>query len=85
MGAEPALRRRHHLPIADGTNLYLATVIDCFSRRLAGWAVAEHMRTDLIVGALSAVLDTHGSLAGAIFHESGSRSLLPSPTGESGA
>ena len=27
------------------------------------------MRTDLIVGALSAVLDTHGSLAGAIFHE----------------
>ena len=24
------------LPIADGTNLYLATVIDCCSRRLAG-------------------------------------------------
>ena len=43
-----------YLPIADGTNLYLATVIDCFSRRLAGWAVAEHMRTDLIVDALSA-------------------------------
>ena len=25
-----------YLPIADGRNLYLATVIDCFSRRLAG-------------------------------------------------
>ena len=57
-GAQPALRRRHHrLPIADGSNLYLATVIDCHSRRLAGWAVAEHMRTDLIVDALSAARD----------------------------
>jgi transposase InsO family protein len=25
-----------YLPIADGSNLYLATVIDCYSRRLAG-------------------------------------------------
>jgi transposase InsO family protein len=57
-----------YLPIADGTNLYLATVIDCFSRRLAGWAVAAHMRTDLITEALSAARDTRGSLAGAIFH-----------------
>ena len=57
-----------YLPIADGSNLYLATVIDCHSRRLAGWAVAEHMRTDLIVEALSAARDTRGSLAGAIFH-----------------
>ena len=57
-----------YLPIGDGTNLYLATVIDCFSRRLAGWAVAEHMRTDLIVDALSMARDARGSLAGAIFH-----------------
>ena len=57
-----------YLPIADGTNLYLATVIDCFSRRLAGWAVAEHMRTDLIADALHAARDTRGSLAAAIFH-----------------
>jgi len=57
-----------YLPIADGTNLYLATVIDCHSRRLAGWAIAEHMRTDLIIDALSAARDTRGWLAGAIFH-----------------
>ena len=57
-----------YLPIADGTNLYLATVIDCHSRRLAGWAIAEHMRTDLIVDALTVARDTRGSLAGAIFH-----------------
>jgi transposase InsO family protein len=70
-----------YLPIADGRNLYLATVIDCFSRRLAGWAVAEHMRTDLIVDALSAARDARGSLAGAIFHSDhgGSTRRRPSP------
>ena len=57
-----------YLPIADGSNLYLATVIDCFSRRLAGWAIAEHMRTDLVTAALTTARDTRGSLAGAIFH-----------------
>ena len=57
-----------YLPLADGSNLYLATVIDCFSRRLAGWAVADHMRTELIADALTAARDTRGSLAGAVFH-----------------
>jgi transposase InsO family protein len=57
-----------YLPIADGSNLYLATVIDCYSRRLAGWAVAQHMRTDLVADALGAARDTRGSLTGAIFH-----------------
>src|SRR5690606_4464976 len=57
-----------YLPIADGTNLYLATVIDCYSRRLAGWAIAEHMRTELVEDALKAAAATRGSLTGAIFH-----------------
>ena len=57
-----------YLPIADGSNLYLATVIDCFSRRLAGWALADHMRTDLITDALTAAGATRGSLVGAVFH-----------------
>ena len=57
-----------YLPIGNGSNLYLATVIDCFSLRLAGWAIAEHMRTELIIDALSAARDTRGSLAGVIFH-----------------
>jgi len=57
-----------YLPLAEGANLYLATVIDCFSRRLAGWAIAEHMRTELIADALTAARDTRGSLAGAVFH-----------------
>jgi len=57
-----------YLPIADGSNLYLATVIDCHSRRLVGWAVADHMRTELVEDALKAAAATRGSLAGAIFH-----------------
>lgn len=57
-----------YLPLVDGTNLYLATVIDCYSRRLAGWAVADHMRTELVEDALKAANATRGSLAGAVFH-----------------
>jgi transposase InsO family protein len=57
-----------YLPLADGSNLYLATVIDCCSRKLAGWAVADHMRTALVTDALKAALTDRGSLRGAIFH-----------------
>jgi transposase InsO family protein len=57
-----------YLPLADGTNLYLATVIDCHSRRLAGWAIADHMRTELVEDALKAAAGTRGNLNGAIFH-----------------
>ena len=57
-----------YLPLACGRNLYLATVIDCYSRRLAGWAVADHMRTDLVATALLDAAATRGGLAGAVFH-----------------
>jgi transposase InsO family protein len=48
--------------------LYLATVIDCCSRRVTGWAIAEHMRTELVEDALTASDVVRGGLAGAIFH-----------------
>ncbi|GAB3240931.1 hypothetical protein GCM10027456_07440 [Kineosporia babensis] len=57
-----------YLPIADGSNLYLATVIDLASRRLVGWAIADHMRTELVIEALNDALATRGTLEGAIFH-----------------
>ncbi|WP_051856700.1 IS3 family transposase [Streptomyces sp. NRRL B-1347] len=37
-----------YLPVGDGEHLYFATVIDCFSRRVAGWSITDHMRTDLV-------------------------------------
>lgn len=32
--------------------VYLATVLDCFSKKVVGWAMAEHMRTSLVTDAL---------------------------------
>ena len=52
----------------DGGHLYLATVIDCCSRRLVGWSIAEHMRTDLVQDALRAAQRERGGLAGAFVH-----------------
>jgi transposase InsO family protein len=57
-----------YLPLASGGNLYLATVIDCCSRRVAGWAIADHMRTELVEDALNAAQALRGSLEGAVFH-----------------
>lgn len=57
-----------YLPLATGGNLYLATVIDCCSRRVAGWAIAEHMRTELVEDALKAADALRGGLSGAVFH-----------------
>jgi Integrase core domain len=57
-----------YLPLATGSNLYLAAVIDCCSRRVAGWTIAEHMRTELVEDALKAADAVRGSLAGAVFH-----------------
>ncbi|BBY58884.1 transposase [Mycolicibacterium sarraceniae] len=63
-----------YLPLATGSNLYLATVIDCFSGRVAGWAIADHMRTELVEDALKSAHALRGSLVGAIFHsDHGSR------------
>jgi transposase InsO family protein len=57
-----------YLPVGERGFLYLATVIDPHSRRLAGWAIAEQMRTDLVTDALTAAQHTRGSLDLAIFH-----------------
>ena len=49
--------------------LYLATVIDVFSRRIIGWAMAAHMRSELVEDALKmAVATRHGRVGGVIFH-----------------
>jgi putative transposase len=32
--------------------LFLAVVLDAFSRRIVGWAMATHLRTELVLGAL---------------------------------
>ncbi|MEY9876771.1 transposase InsO family protein [Streptacidiphilus sp. MAP12-33] len=52
-----------------GTWLYLACVIDICSRRVLGWSMATHMRTQLVVDALTMAVATRGGrVAGVIFH-----------------
>lgn len=47
---------------------YLATVIDLASRRVVGWALADHMRTDLVADALRMAYVQRRPPAGVIFH-----------------
>jgi putative transposase len=47
---------------------YLATVIDLASRKVVGWTLAEHMRTELVTDALEAAFTTRRPPPGAIFH-----------------
>jgi len=47
---------------------YLATVIDCHSRKVVGWSIAEHMRTELVRDALDMALKNRTPPAGVIFH-----------------
>jgi transposase InsO family protein len=53
-----------YLPYGPDGFLYLATVIDCFSRRLVGWSIADHMRTDLVADALMATVASAGPARG---------------------
>jgi len=49
--------------------LYLASVIDVYSRRVLGWAIAPHMRADLVKDALRmAITNRGGQVGGVIFH-----------------
>ena len=48
--------------------LYLATVIDCFSRQVIGWSMAEHMRAELVVDALDMAAGNGPLDKEAIFH-----------------
>jgi transposase InsO family protein len=57
-----------YLPLENGEFLYLATVLDCFSRKVVGWSIAGHMRTGLVADALRMAAHTRGSLDGAVFH-----------------
>lgn len=65
-GSIPDLVRRDFTATAPGCKLvgdityvhtwegfvYVATVLDCFSKKVAGYAIADHMRTELITDAL---------------------------------
>lgn len=43
--------------VASGEGwLYVAAVLDCFSRKIVGWSMADHMQTELVADALKMAL-----------------------------
>jgi putative transposase len=48
--------------------LYLATVMDLYSRRIVGWAMADHLRTELPLAALRMAIAAKRPGAGLIHH-----------------
>lgn len=55
------------IPTGQGW-LYLAVVLDVFSRRIVGWAMAEHMRTELVIDALAMAIRQRQPKVGVIHH-----------------
>jgi putative transposase len=78
----PDLVRRDFTASAPGTKLvgdityiptwqgwlYLATVIDCYSKAVIGWAVGDNYQTPLITAAIEMAARNHTISSGAIFH-----------------
>jgi transposase InsO family protein len=48
--------------------LYLATVMDLYSRRIVGWALADHLRHELVVDALEMAVSRRRPDRGLIHH-----------------
>jgi transposase InsO family protein len=67
--------RPNQLWVADFTYVatwagfvYVAFIIDVFSRYVVGWRVARSMRTELVLDALEQALSSRGRMAGLIHH-----------------
>jgi putative transposase len=56
-----------HVPTGEGW-LYLATILDCCSRRVVGWSMAEHLRTELVVDALDMATSRRRPGPGLVHH-----------------
>jgi transposase InsO family protein len=54
---------------------FCATVIDCYSRKVVGFALADHMRTDLIIDALRMAIIHRDPPPGVIFTPTGEPSI----------
>ena len=55
------------IPTATGW-LYLAVVIDLCSRKIVGWSLADHLRTQLVSDALKQALGSRDTAPDLIFH-----------------
>jgi len=56
-----------YVPTQEGF-LYLAFILDTHSRRIVGWSMAPHMRTELVVDALEMAVWRRRPVAGLVHH-----------------
>lgn len=55
------------IPTATGW-LYLAVVIDLYSRKIVGWSLGDNLRTQLVIDALKQALGSRSTTQKPIFH-----------------
>lgn len=56
-----------HIPTWEGW-LYLATVLDAYSRQIVGWAMDKRMNRELVINALNQAIGRRNPSAGLILH-----------------
>jgi len=56
-----------YVPTKEGW-LYLAVVLDLFTRKIVGWAMRGHMRAELTIAALTMAIQRQKPLPGLIHH-----------------
>jgi putative transposase len=57
-----------YVPTEQEGFLYLAVILDVFSRRVVGWSMQAHLRTELVVGALEMAVWNRRPDVGLIHH-----------------
>ena len=67
--SQPGLGGRHHLyPNRQGGVVYLAAILDRYSRKVIGWAISKRIDAELCVAALQVALANRNPPAGCIHH-----------------
>jgi putative transposase len=56
-----------HVPTSEGW-LYLAVVLDLFTRKIVGWAMRDHMRAELTITALTMAIQRQKPPPGLVHH-----------------
>jgi putative transposase len=65
--------------------VYLAVVLDAFSRKVVGWAMADHLRAELALDALQMALDSRQVIPGGLVHHSDRGPSTPAATTSPGS
>ena len=73
----PALGRRHHLRRDPGGFVYVAVILDAWSRRVVGYAISRSIDARLTVAALSAAIERRQPRQAASITPTAARNMLP--------